>query len=449
MILSGCGSLRTQKAFYEPITAEMRTSNFPQAVARLEEAREAGKFGEKDRLLYFLDAGFARYYAGEHDSSITKLKLADQAGEELYTKSISKAILSMMLNDNALEYAGEDYELLYANLFNALNFIALDSFDAAFVETRKANQKLDLLEQKYADAAWQFNEATAKDTAAYKVNYEAKQVRFNNSAFARYLSMHMYAADGKWDDARIDLEALQAAFASQPHIYNFAPPKVAYQTDEGAILSVVAMAGMAPVKEPFNLRLRTDKQLNLVQILFTGADGTESEYGHLPMPISEDFYIKFAIPTLKQQQSLVQRVEVSANGKYIGELGLIEDVGTVATETFEAKKSLIYLKTIARALAKGVANYKLKKKADSGGFGGWLKKVAIDVGTDLTENADLRCSRLLPGKIYVGDFSLKPGTYDLTIQYFDQSDMLIRRVDIPKYTVLERGLNMVQAAALQ
>lgn len=449
LILSGCGSLRTQKAFYEPITAELRTSNYQQVVTRLEEARESGEFGEKDRLLYFLDAGFARYYAGEHDSSVAKLKLADQAGEELYTKSISKAIVSMMLNDNALEYAGEDYELLYANLFNALNFIAMDSFDAAFVEIRKANQKLDLLEQKYADAARQFNEAGAKDSAAYKVNYEAQQVRFNNSAFARYLSMHMYAADGKWDDARIDFEALQDAFASQPHIYDFSPPPVTYDAEEGAILSVVAMAGMAPVKEPFNLRLRTDKQLNLVQILFTGADGTESEYGHLPMPVSEDFYIKFAIPTLKQEQSVVQRVEVSANGKYVGELGLIEDVGSVATETFEAKKSLIYLKTIARALAKGVANYKLKKKADSGGFAGWLKKVAIDVGTDLTENADLRCSRLLPGKIYVGDFGLKPGKYDLTIQYFDSNNMLIRRVDIPQYTVLEHGLNMVQAAALQ
>lgn len=449
LILTGCGTLRTQKAFYEPITQPLRTGDYTQVVTRLEEARESGKFGEKDRLLYFLDAGFARYYAGDHDTSTTKLQLADQAGEELYTKSISRAVLSMMLNDNALEYAGEDYELLYGNLFNALNYIALDSFDAAFVEVRKANRKLDLLEQKYADAAQQFNEGAAKDSSAPKLSYEARHVRFNNSAFGRYLSMHMYAAEGKYDDARIDYEALQAAFTGQPEIYPFTPPAVSYTSDSTPVVSFIAMAGLAPVKEPFNLRLRTDKQLNLVQILITGSDGSESEYGHIPLPVSEDFYFKFAIPTLIRRPTVISRIEVSANGVRLGDLGLIEDVGSVAIETFEAKKSLIYLRTIARSLAKGLANYRLKKKADSGGFGGWLKKVAIDVGTDLTENADLRCSRLLPGKIYVGDFTLAPGKYDLSFAYYDNAGLLIRRVDIPGYTVLERGLNMVQSAALQ
>lgn len=441
--------MRTQKAFYEPITEELRRNEYDSVIVRLEEARETNKYGEKDRLIYFLDAGFARYYAGQYLGSVEKLKLADQAGEELYTRSISKAVLSMMLNDNALEYAGEDHELLYANLFNALNFIALDSFDAAFVEVRRANRKLDLLEQKYADASQQLNEGMARDSSKYRVNFEAKQVRFNNSAFVRYLSMHMYAADGKWDDARIDYEALQNAFLSQPHIYGFSPPEVRYAADSGALLSVVAMAGLAPVKEPFNLRLRTDKQLNLVQILFTGADGSESEYGHLPMPVGEDFYFKFAIPTLQQQPSTISRIVVAANGKSVGQLSLIEDVGAVAGETFEAKKSLIYLRTIARALAKGLANYKLKKKADTGGFGGWLKKAAIDVGTDLTENADLRCSRLLPGKIYVGDFAIAPGTYDISVEFYDSSNRLVRRTEMPGYTVLEHGLNLLQASALQ
>jgi hypothetical protein len=441
--------MRTQKAFYEPITQELRRNQYDSVIVRLEEAREANKYGEKDRLVYFLDAGFARYYAGQYAASTEKLNMADQAGEELYTRSISRAALSLLLNDNALEYAGEDYELLYANLFKALDFIAIDSFDAAFVEIRRANQKLDLLEQKYADAAQKLNEGQAKDSNSYKVNYEAKRIRFNNSAFGRYLSMHVYAADGKFDDARIDYDALQEAFVSQPHIYSFAPPDVSYASDSGSILSVVAMAGLAPVKEPINLRLRTDKQLNLVQILYTEPTGEETQFGQLPMPISEDFYFKFAIPTLVAQPSAVTRIEVSANGKPIGSLGLLEDVGSVARETFEAKKSLIYLRTIARALAKGLSTYKLKKNVDSGGLGGWLKKAAIDVGTDLTENADLRCARLLPGKIYVGDFSLPPGKYDLSIAFYDATNSLVRRAEIPGYVVLEKGLNMIQASALQ
>ena len=447
--LTGCGTLRTQKAFYAPITQELQRHNFDQVIAQLEAARKSKKFGEKDRLIYFLDAGLARYYAGRYSESNEKLELADQAGEELFTKSISRAALSLMLNDNVLEYAGEDHELLYANLFKALNFIALDSFEAAFVEIRRANRRSDLLEQKYAEAANQFNEGMSKDSNAVKLDFEAKNIRFNNSAFARYLSMHIYAADGKLDDADIDRKLLHEAFITQPHIYNFPEPEVRYFSEEGPILSVVAVAGQSPVKEAVNFRLRTDKQLDLVQILIDGPAGTQAEYGHIPMKIGEDFYFKFAIPKIVQPPSIVSRIEVSANGRYLGGLSLIEDVGGVAQETFEAKKSLVYLRSIARAIAKGLATHRLKERADTGGLGGWLKKAAIDVGSDLTENADLRCARLLPGRIYVGDFELAAGTYDVTIEFFDSGGSLIRRTDLPGYVVLEKGLNMVQACALQ
>jgi hypothetical protein len=124
----------------------------------------------------------------------------------------------------------------------------------------------------------------------------------------------------------------------------------------------------------------------------------------------------------------------------------LEDVSLVAQETFEAKKSLIYIRTVLRAVAKGLAAHKAKKKADTGGLGGWLKKAAIDVGTDLIENADLRSSQLLPGRIYVGDFELKPGRYDLTVEFYTDGGQLIERKHFTEYRVLANGLNLIEAA---
>lgn len=288
----------------------------------------------------------------------------------------------------------------------------------------------------------------ADDSNRVEIDYKAEDVRFNNDAFARYLSMHIYAADGKYDDARIDYDLLQRAFREQPHIYDFAVPEVKYLSENKSILSIVSLVGLSPVKEALNLRIRTDKDLNLVQVLYTDPDRKDSEYGHLPMPISQDYYFKLSIPEIIPRPSIINQIRISIGGQPVGRLQLIEDVGRVAEETFEAKKSLIYLRSVARALIKGLTTHNAKKKADSGGAGGWLKKLAIDVATDVSENADLRCSRLLPGRIYVGDFEIDPGVYDLTIEYLDGNGRVVNSEIVEGYKVLKQGLNLIESFAL-
>ncbi|HOP06051.1 MAG TPA: hypothetical protein PLF13_02035 [candidate division Zixibacteria bacterium] len=444
-LLSGCGSMATRFGFYEPITAQVRADSLQTAVQSLETAREKNKFGEKDRLIYFIDAGMLNHYAENYEISNEKLTQAEQAADELFTKSVSKAMLSTVLNDNALDYSGEDYEILYTNLIKALNYAALDDHEDALVEIRRANLKLDLLKTKYADAAAVFREESRKDTSYIDFDYDVKEVHFYNDAFARWLSMHLYAADGKYDDARIDEEQLRQAFTLQPNVYDFTLPEVTYASDEGAILAVVALAGLAPNKQTLSLRLRTDKDLNLVQVLYDGPDTNQVEYAHFPAPINEDYYFKFAIPQLVDRFSDVGSVQLTIDGQPAGELNLIEDVNKVARETFDAKKSWVFIRTIARALAKGLAAHQLKEKADTGGLEGWLKKLAVDVATDLSENADLRSSQYLPGRIFVGDFVVPTGPHDLTIEFYSRTGHLMTTSTYQNYQVLEQGLNLVEA----
>ncbi|MFQ6091650.1 MAG: hypothetical protein ACE5OR_03030 [bacterium] len=449
--LARCSSLATRKGFYEPITAELQSGNYEAAVQKIEAARESNKFTNKDRLLYYIDAGLAHFYASHYELSNEKLSLAEDAAEELFTKSISRAAASLLLNDNLLEYAGEDYEILYTNLIKALTFRSLNQFDKAFVEIRRANLKLELLEQKYAQAAHELQQGSPDGGEYVDISYDVKKVRFHNDAFARYLSMHMYAADGLMDDARIDYDMLRNAFAAQPHVYDFEMPDVQYSSPEKAIMSVVALAGLSPVKEALNLRIRTDKDLDLVQVLYDGPGRGDTEYGHFALPVSEDYYFKFAIPVIGSRPSLISRVRVFVDGESIGELGLLEDVGKVAEETFEAKKSLIYIRSVARAIAKGLAAHKLKEKADEkteNRLTRWLKKAAIDVGTDITENADLRCSRLLPGRVLVRDFEIDAGTYDITVEFLDPSGACLQSTILSTYRVKRGAFNLVQAVSV-
>lgn len=443
----GCSAVATRTKFHNPITADVRSGNYDRAAQEIRAARADGKYARKDRLLYYLDSGMINHYAGNFDSSNVELSLAEDAAEELFTKSISRAAASLALNDNILEYAGEDYEVLYSNLIKALNYLSLNEFDEAFVEIRRANNKLDLLEQKYADAAASFNRRSGQGEPA--INYRVEKVRFNNDAFARYLSMRIYAADGQLDDALIDYGLLKAAFETQRNIYDFPQPDVIVSSDSLAILSAVALVGLAPVKEALNLRIRTDKDLDLVQVLYTDSENKDVEYGHLPMPVSEDYYFKFAIPKLVPRFPEVGSIEVYANGVYLGELQIIEDVSRVAGETFKAKSLLIYLRSVARAVAKGLAAHKAKEELDTGGVEGWLKKAAVDVVTDISENADLRCARYLPGRIFVGDFEVEPGTYDILVRILGRDGMRLGEYMFDDYNISRNGLNLIEAVCLR
>ncbi len=449
LVGQGCSSLATRQGFYQPITAELRAGNAAAAQQMLEAARDEGNYAEKDRLLYFIDAGMLAHYAGDYQLSNEKLSVAEEAAEELFTKSVSRAAASILLNDNVLEYAGEDYEVLYTNLIMALNYAALGEFEDAFVEVRRANLKLELLEQKYADAAATYQRGLAKDTNNVEIEYDLPKLRFHNDALARYLSMHMYAAVGKYDDARVDFDYLDEAFRLQSHIYDFAKPDVTYYSDTAAILSIVALVGLAPIKEAISLRIRTDKDLGLVQVLYDDPSMAGAEYGHLPVNVKADYYFKFALPTIVPRPSQVAGVEVLVDGQPVGRLQLIEDIGAVARETFEARKTLIYIRSVARAIAKGLAAHKLKKKADTGGLEGWLKKAAIDIGTDLIENADLRSTQFLPGRVLVGDFEVAPGQHDVVLRYLSADGHEIGQILHGEFDVVWQGWNLIELSLPQ
>ncbi|HOD66478.1 MAG TPA: hypothetical protein PLR32_05660 [candidate division Zixibacteria bacterium] len=451
VLAAGCSSGLNREKFYAPLEADLRSGNYAAAVATVEEARSKGAYKEKDRFLYYLDAGLAYHYASQFDSSNLRLAVAERAAEELFTKSISKGVLAnTLLNDNVLEYPGEDYEVLYTNLLMALNYLALGKHDDAFVEIRRAHDKLNLLEQKYADAAAAIAADAARDTTGACVAFAGTDVRFNSSAFARYLSMHMYAAEGLDDDARIDSQALADAFARQPNIYAFPPPPVAYAADSGGVLSVVGLVGLAPVKQPLNLRVRTDENLHLLTVIYDDARPEHTVFANYPLPEGiGDFYAKLSLPQLVPRPSEIAAVRVSSGGRVLGELQLLEDVAAVAAASFEARQSIILWRTVVRVVLKTLSASRLKNAVDNGGIAGWLGKLAADVAYDVSEQADLRSAVLLPGRIFVGDFVVPPGAYDLTVEYLDAEGAVVESRHYPGVSVRERAFNLVRTFCLR
>jgi hypothetical protein len=128
----------------------------------------------------------------------------------------------------------------------------------------------------------------------------------------------------------------------------------------------------------------------------------------------------------------------------------IESLENVAIETFSIQKPLIYLKTILRAVAKGLAAEKAKQKMTENMDGGmsFFTRIAADLLVDSTENADLRVSRFFPAEAAIREIHLDEGTYNIAVKYYSTSGKVIH-TDERTGVRLEAGrLNVIESSYL-
>ncbi len=436
-----CSNIRTRDAYKESLLSNVQNRNFPGAIKIIEDTKEKS-FSEKDRVLYYLYRGVLLHYNKEYIESNSSLDNAEAAIEENYTKSISRAASSMLLNDNSFAYSGEDYEDIYINIFKALNYINLNQKESAFVEVRKVNIKLNLLEDKYKEYADELNDS---DDSKIKVN--VKSIQFNNSALARFLSMLLYRADNQFDDVRIDNRYLEEAFKLQAHIYNFSKPALQGFSDlkhGHAKLNFVGFTGLAPEKHPLTYRVATAEDMVIVFV----EDGKEVDGQQFIFPgVSAGYYFKFSVPQMKEKKSEIAKITVEVNDKKIGELEKIEDINRIAKETFQIKANMAYIRAITRTVIKGIASILAQKEMEkrTGEFGGFLTKLGTAALTEASEAADLRSCFIFPGFAYVGDFDITPGVYNIKVNFIDKFNTVLYSEYFNEYQVNDNKINLIES----
>lgn len=417
LLNASCASFYTTQARGRDLDAAISSRDIPTALKLVDNPKM--KKG-KDRVLYFLDAGMLHYYNGDWKKSNELLQLAEDAIAELTTKSLSKAATSMLLNDNALDYSGEDYEDVYINVFKALNYLNLDDPEAAFVEVRRIDDKLSYLEQKYADMAKDMS-SNSKGSSEVKSGSN----KFHSSALARYLSLMMYESIGDRDAARIDFDNIRFAFESQAELYPFTMPEIQHpqQRKNQPLLRVIAFANRAPQKTSHEMHIHTSKDMLLI-----GSVDSEVNVSTIYWPdIEEGYYFKFALPHLEPRLPQVgQVVAVSPDGRRFT-LQKLEDVSLVAKHTYEIKEPLILFKSVSRSVIKGLAAEHAKEKASrrNSSLASVLLSIAADAAVFFSENADLRLSQFFPGEARIAELPLSEGIHDIRLEYYSPAGNLI------------------------
>ncbi|MDR3249185.1 MAG: hypothetical protein LBT39_10420 [Treponema sp.] len=426
LVLAAALLVSCATASFQRVDAALGNGRFEDSADILEKDR-GSLYKPRDAVLYYLDKGMLTHYAGLYDDSSRLLEAGERAIEAAFSKSILMEISTYLLNDTTQEYAGEDYEDIYINSFNALNYYHQGDLEEAMVEIRRMNNKTRNLADKYGVLTTNLQQKAMADSLPIPPNANAPS-RFNDSALARYLGMLFYRGTGRPDDARIDWDYLRLSFANAPNLYPHPlPSSLGGELDISpgmARFNVVAFAGLSPVKKA-----------NVIRI-----------------PLGNR-YIKIALPEMVYRPSTVARIEVIFDDGQRCNLELLEDIEAIARDTYKAREQVIYLKTIIRATAKGLSSAVLGSMAEETEGDRSLLYGILSLGTQIfaeaSEQADLRISRYFPAKAYVGGITLNPGLYSFKVVYYNYSGRVIssfRYEDIP---VRENRLNLTEAICLK
>ena len=433
-LLSFCfSSCATVPGDHEPSIKSAQEGKYEKSLEFIE-SKKSKIYGKKSEVLYHLDSGLLQHYNKEWQNSIINLTAAESKIYDLYTKSITAEIGSFILNDNVLDYSGEDYEDIYLNVFNSLNFYHDGKVEDAVVETNRAVTKITLLSNKHLEELIKAREAAKLENA------QIKSIDFHDSALVEYLRMLYCRAIGDYDGALTNQHMIKDAFLTQKKLYPFEVPE---SIDEEisipkgkARLNVLAFSGISPIKDEVIIR----------------------DYGLI------NFSFALALPQLRVNEYPFTRIVVRAEnvdtGKTIVQaLELIESLENVAIETFNLHRDLLVAKAVARSITKTVATNvgmevgkELSTSNDNSlaavGLLFQLASIAGNITNQVTEHADMRISRYFPARASVTGITLEPGMYDVQVDYYGEGKKILHS-DVHENVNLKAGkLNLVESVWL-
>lgn len=363
--------------------------SYDAAVRVIDEGKD-DKYGEKDRVLYWLDKGAVLHSARSYKESDQVLDQAELRIEELYTKSLSQAAGTVLVNDATEDYAGEPHERALLYVMRALNYAYQQKVDDAVVEARKVTAFLD----------------------GYGERVQMKTYR--EDGFAHLLSAMLFEDAGRLDDARISRDAAERAYARYARDYQVATPKFglgARAAGDGELV-LLHYNGLAPLRGSKQTSVPVGRKQTVREMQKSGSDDDQAQ-----LPI--------ALPTILEHPYGIRGSSIEAGGR-TGETVLVEPIGDISVKALEDELPAIKARAVARATAKGGA-YGAAEAAGA-------SKVLTGAGLSAlgaSESADTRAWATLPAEIRMARLALPAGVHDVKVSYRDANGNVTREETLP------------------
>ena len=378
---------------------------------------------KKPDIPHQFELGLTAHYANLFPESSKAFEVAEMIAEDRFTKSVSKEALSLVTTDKLRPYAGTRYERLLSHYYHALNYIYLNKLDDALVECRRATNLIQYFKG------------------------EEKEYNFFGTGFLSHFCGMVFEAAGEWNDALISYRQAEeyyrnaAALTGVPvpedvghslvrltRKLNFSDEFERYRTQYGeppphpenyGELILFFETGYVPRKREESLTfpiLKTDKvsKNNADEFAVT----LRTREGLVVEEVKLEYLLHVAMPVIRSNRPHFAGIQVSV-GEDMTRGVLIEDVETMAIETLKSERTVILIRTLARALGKYLIFREAKKENKVLG-------AVVNLAGVLTESADTRSWQTLPNQILLVRMPLPTGTHTLKLSFLNSRQQISR-----------------------
>lgn len=425
----------------------------------LEEARallaDAGR--GTDDLLFALEDGLLLHYAGDPELSNARLEFAELRIDDLYTRSISRAALSLVTSDLILRFEPRGVENLLINYYRGLNYLQLWEAEDARVEWRKLNAKLqfsrDQGDAPYLDPPF-FNHLVGLGLESEDPDNAYVSMRLAEAAYLEQGALppadlvqdlvrlatglgfvdHLDGYRSRYGDPSQEVMGLQSAAGSD----TVAQPggEIVLLIEEGLVAAIEEVSAYIPITEERAKRVVEEDnglRLNLAQAL--AVEYNEGRYQGVTKSYSSRVGIAYVLPISFPVFGLGEpafgRLSAGAgSGQSAARVAL--DVSETQRLAFQDRLLWIYAKSIARSLIKYAAAAKLEEKAEEEGgeVAGDVVGVLANIVNIATERADTRAWLGLPHRIWMARLRVPPGLHDIRIVMDGRDELLLGSIEV-------------------
>lgn len=413
LLLAGCSGYADK---VDRLRTELAAGQPERALATLAEIN--GENPDAD-LPYLMERGTLLYLNGDYADCQASFAEAERVVEDLYTKSISREIGRLLINDATQEYRGELYERVWIHYYRALAYLATDERQSAAVEGRAAIEDLRRLADEGSDEA-----------------------KYRNDPFLQYFSGLLYELDGEPNDAWIAYVQAERLYRAGDVYGVTAPPtliadlirtgqrlgfheEVARYRDAYGDIDVPRPAGGEG-----ELVLLVDTGLvpgKVSQRLdFPIYEGTAEDEEHVwdiaggaydnwryrsSRDLELDYILSIALPAVEPEPPAPRLSWSLADGPgAAGTLAPAADLGALHRQCLEDRYGGVVIRTVARALLKYWAKEKVEEKHGKG----WA--FVTDILGSVTEVADTRSWSTLPAHVEIARFPLSAGEHAISVR---------------------------------
>lgn len=403
--LTGCATMQSHDKVATDMQTAGRAGGLPAALAQLESTAKTED--EKTALLFNLERGELMRMDRRYADSTNAFLLADikvKEWEDTAKSNPSKlmgTVGAALISERLKVYEGQDYEKVWLTTRLAMNRLALGDFENARVDIKRTHEREAIIAEFRAKETLAAEEeakskgasAGGKELNGYPVETlnDPEVLALKNgyqNALSHYLAGFLYemlnepglAAPGyrKAIELKPETAVLEEGLRGLDNRTSFTWKRRQRMTD---VLFVVE-AGDAPARKPkaFTVPVPTGRGLVTASISYPVIEPSRD-------------------PLLTSLQAAGQEFKLEK----------VVDVNVMARRALKDEMPGMVLRGFTRAVAKGVMQNELQKRA------GLLGGIVGAVASAATEQADDRMWRMLPGRVYVARGYLPPGEHTIVV----------------------------------